>query len=657
MATVTNDRELALQAVSPRIVANDSVLTPPEKPGAVQNYNIIIAEQPGINTQADLYTITTEKNAYNSSVTALTNYLATIPGWNVIPGANVPIIGSVYRSTWENVYTSKQALMDAINNSINGSISGAGSTVPPEPPGSLSTAAEQFGIRIALTESPSTNVSHYEYRVGSSWDSASVLQAAAGSTILWEVQTAGTYTFWAKSVSMAGIYSATAVSTSITIAAGDVINLAGAVSNTDMFLQWTGVQGSFSIFGYEIRLGSTWASATKVDFRQNTSYREPVLWSGSRTYWVALLDVNGNYGTPDSVVVTIVNPSSVTGQRAEVIDNNVLLYWVDSVVGFNQLQVAYYDVRKGVSYAAGDTVGSNGNSTFCAIFEQAAGDFTYWIAPVDSAGNVGVAVSVLAAVTQPPDYILRSDYNSTLNGADPPSLAVTSTPVNFYLENGVLLGPVDVTDSWAQHYVDANDGAGPNTWTTPNAQIAAGYPVYNSVSLTTGSYEEILDYGAEIPPNVVTATINTTTVVGEVPYVVNISHKLLLADNWTNLPAGSASALIPKFRYVKVRYDFTCTAGTPNLIKITALNIKLAIKSRNDSGVGTITTASTGVDVDFIYPFVDADLPVVQPAGSTPLIPVVIYADVAYPPGFTVKLYNLSGVAVTGSFSWSVRGY
>jgi hypothetical protein len=658
MATIVHARDLSLEAVSPRLVPNDSVLTPAEKPSAVQNYNVILADQPGMNTQAGLYpastSVQTALGVYNTNITLLTNYLATIPEWNVIPGTYVSIVGADYRAKWQAVYTAKQDLLNAINSYIGPQTVPSG---PPSPPTSLVAASEPFGIRITIVPPTITQfIDHYEYRVGASWEVGTVLEKVGGTSYLWQIQNIGTYTFWVRSVDIDGTYSTTSATNSITIAGGSISGLATVTYGQAVSLSWNSAAGSFAIAGYEIRHGSTWDGGTVVDFRQVTTYTTPGAWLGDRTYWVAVLDAKNNYGTPSSIVSTITTPSSVTATRADTVDNNVLLYWTASSVGFNQLNIAYYDVRKGSTYAGGVSIGSNGNSTFTSYFEQSAGSFLYWVAPFDSAGNMGTAVSIAATVSQPPDYIFQSAYNSDLLGGDPASMTVTQTLTNFYYEGGHLIGPVDVTDSWSQHFVD-------NSWTTPNAQVVAGYPIYNQPPLTTGAYEEVLDYGADIPSTVITLTTNLETITGTVTTVPTISWKLLVGDSWTALTAGVVTSIIPSFRYIKIHYDFTCTSGA-NLIQINSINVTLAVKSRHDSGTASGTTNyvhSTGVPITFAYAFISANTPMVQIQGSTPYIPVVIYTGGAYPTGFTVKIYQTNGSPLADSssysFSWTVQGY
>jgi hypothetical protein len=95
-------------------MASDNILSPVEKPAVVRDYAVITAEQAGIDTQATAYGITTEKTAYDTAVSALTTYLGGLSGWNTIPGADVVIVGTTFRTKFSDVYTARQALLNKI---------------------------------------------------------------------------------------------------------------------------------------------------------------------------------------------------------------------------------------------------------------------------------------------------------------------------------------------------------------------------------------------------------------------------------------------------------------------------------------------------------------------------------------------------------------
>jgi hypothetical protein len=98
-------------------IASDNVLTPGEKPTIITDYGVITAEQAGIDAQATAYAITTQKTAYDNAVTALTTHLSTLTtpvAWNDLSG-NTDIVGTTFRAKFTDVYTTRQALLNAIS--------------------------------------------------------------------------------------------------------------------------------------------------------------------------------------------------------------------------------------------------------------------------------------------------------------------------------------------------------------------------------------------------------------------------------------------------------------------------------------------------------------------------------------------------------------
>jgi hypothetical protein len=98
-------------------IASDNVLTPGEKPTIITDYGVITAEQAGIDAQATAYAITTQKTAYDNAVTALTTHLGTLTtpvAWNNLSG-NTDIVGTTFRAKFTDVYTTRQALLNAIS--------------------------------------------------------------------------------------------------------------------------------------------------------------------------------------------------------------------------------------------------------------------------------------------------------------------------------------------------------------------------------------------------------------------------------------------------------------------------------------------------------------------------------------------------------------
>jgi predicted phage tail protein len=524
----------------------------------------------------------------------------------------------------------------------------------------------------------------------------------------------GTTTWTIIAQDTSNSYSVTPASASITISSATAPTTTGAFSGSTFTLGWTAVTGSLATDFYEVRYGttsSTFATATALATVQGTTQSVEVRWSGVRRFFVAAVDIKGNVGAAASYDAVVASPSQVT-MTQQVIDNNVLLQWSDGGIG-GTLPIVSYELRKGATWATATYIGTK-QGRFTTVFESAGAIYTYWIAAIDSAGNYGTPSSVNAQVSQPPDYVLKLNLDSTFSG----------TKTNLALQEGMgLVACVDTTETWQSHFTTRG-------WTTLQNQVSASptpFPYYAMPSQTTGQYFEDIDYGTVLAGIKVTATLTTVAMAGAtvvtptihirgttstaatysrslttVTVTTSTAHgltagRLVLLDftsggaldgsyvvlatgltanaftvttaasgtisagntltyaPWTTY-AGVDSVFANNFRYVRVQYDFT-SAGGDDLLGLTALNIRLDSKLRNDSGNGTaVSTDTGGTVVNFNYAFIDVDSLSVTPATTSPVIAVYDFVDTPYPTSFKVLLFNTSGTRVSGGFSWSARG-
>ena len=92
--TAINDANAALAQVEANeaqiaTISDDGILTPAEKGSIISDYNVIIAEQPSLDSQGTLFGVPTQQAAYDSAISALTSYLATLTTptkWNDLSG-------------------------------------------------------------------------------------------------------------------------------------------------------------------------------------------------------------------------------------------------------------------------------------------------------------------------------------------------------------------------------------------------------------------------------------------------------------------------------------------------------------------------------------------------------------------------------------------
>lgn len=538
-----------------------------------------------------------------------------------------------FKFTSFNVYGGgEQALADVAAHAYT--IRGYMLQLPPSNVGSAQYQLEGFGIRLSWPAVPDQDLNVYELRVGgTSWENSELLAQVKGTSYLWATQVAGTQKVWIKAQDLYHNYSATASLINVGVPAPNASNLTVSIAGPNVVLVWQAVSGAFNIDRYEVRYGATWANATVVAAPYTTTFSEKVSYGGPRRYWVAAIDVAGNIGPPVSVDVSISSPLAVTVQ-AETIDNNVLLRWSDAT---RTLPVDRYEIRKGASWELGLPVGDNGNGRFATFFEQAAGTYTYWIVAYDTANNASTPSSVSVLVNQPPDYVLRDNFFSSFSG----------TRSGAWRDGTSLYAPM-LDQTWQQHFQSRG-------WASPQAQINAGFPRYFQPSGSSAFYEELIDYGTTLSATAITVTPTTQLLFGAVTMTMTISVKKLAADAWTNYP-GQSQIVAGEFRYLKVRLDFAGGGGT-DLLQVSALNIKLSTKLKNDGGEGVANAADTGgTTVNFSTAFIDVSTITVTPKGTTARIAIYDFVDAPYPSSFKVLLFDTNGNRVSGPFSWSAKG-
>lgn len=549
--------------------------------------------------------------------------------------------------------------------SLVGYYKGSTVTLPPKSSGSYtyfikarnnknseSTNAAQVSVTIGTPATPTLNTSiigqnyvlnwtiplstfpidHYIISNGATLAAATQIAIAYSTQYQSAVTYGGSQTYWVAAVDVAGNIGGYA-SQSLTIPAPSSPSIASSFNGENYVLSWTNAITALPIDHYIIKSGATLALATDVAQSYTNQYQAPANFGGSNTFWVAGVDVAGNIGSYGQVQVLVIPPAP-TVITAQVIDNNVLLYWTDST---RSLPVSSYEVRKGTDYNSAFVLGTK-SGLFTTVFETAAGNYTYWITGIDSAGNYGTPSLVTALVNQPPDYILHSDLYSIFNG----------TKNNAITDSGSLILPIDTSSTFAAHFST-------HGWNTLQDQINAGYPVYAQPSLSSGYYEELIDYGAVISSSNVAVNITSDVISGSPTLSTTISSS---ADGVTWIDySNTTQAYLTNFRYVKYRVTVT-SSDNLSIIRIDSLEFKLDVKLKNDAGnVNCLASDSGGTVVNFFVQFVDVISIQVTPKSTTPITAIYDFLDAPYPTSFKILLFNSSGIRVNGTVSWAAKGY
>jgi hypothetical protein len=341
---------------------------------------------------------------------------------------------------------------------------------------------------------------------------------------------------------------------------------------------------------------------------------------------------------PGKVDVQIVPPGPPVNLREEVIDNNVLLRWSAPYTG--TLPIKYYEIRKGDVFGSAEVIGQV-QGTFSVVFETEGNTYTYWVAGIDTANNMGTEVWRTATVNEPPDYVLLVNWEDDLSG----------DVSNALLESNRLIMPVNLTETYAEHFTTRG-------WTTPQDQIGVGYEHYLEPVPSTSYYEQTFDYEQTIALTTkITLNLSHETIDGSPDITPQISVALDdggVPGAWTDYTGGEYEIVESNFQYVKVRVT-VASVGGDDLLSLEGLSVKLDLKERTDSG--RVQILDQGQTVTFNVDFLDVISLTITPEGTTPLYAIYDFVDETHTTGFDVYVFDEDGVYVDNVWiSWQAKG-
>ena len=408
----------------------------------------------------------------------------------------------------------------------------------------------------------------------------------------------------------------------------DVVVSSYHFTDTNVILDWE--RNGPEILLYEIRKGQVWEFADKLFTTGSTTATLDPTPIGESVFLIKALNQYNIYSINANKITVLTPPIGPLTLNTEVIGNFVNIDWEYPVTTF---RIAYYVISKD-----GTVIVDQCPGTFYSRQEPAAGVFTYGVKSVDIGGNESAESLVTLEVKAPTDFDLQDTRTSQLTG----------TKVNARLSGDKLYLPINLTETYQQHF----DSRG---WASPAAQVAAGYPMWLSPFVTSGSYEEIFDFGAVINNVIVSLSWLTEVYAGSFVFALEMSTSVD-GTNYTTPPSTTQSTYVTTLRYVKVKITFT---GNDDKAFMSFFNliISLSVKRENDAGFGTaIASDPTGTFVRFNKPFVDVEGITVTPVSDTATFSIFQFDDIPYPAGFSVRIYDNAGVRITRDFRWNARG-
>jgi predicted phage tail protein len=298
-----------------------------------------------------------------------------------------------------------------------------------QPPGNVTGVQavqdESNRVNLILTwdaVSPELNpdLKGYEVRVGDSWDGGARTGGLVyGIQTEYLVSNSGNYSFFIKALDNSGNYSTNAATKSITVEVKPNAPTNGKAAqdvrdSTYIILGWSPVPDK-DLAVYEIRQGDTWDAGTAVGATKETIYRIKLTSSGRYNFMVRSQNAAGFLSNILNIPLTAgIEPPDVTGfavaQQAS--DPSEIRFVWDKP---EPLDIAYYEIREGVSWDAGEIVASFIVGLFYDAVINNESPKTFWIKAI----NVGGIYS-----QYPAQYVAVFE----LNPSAPRGLAVRQDP-------------------------------------------------------------------------------------------------------------------------------------------------------------------------------------------------------------------------------------
>ena len=320
-------------------------------------------------------------------------------------------------------------LLKAIDTTGNYSVDATPISYVVSEPSSVSSIIHVFNIgdvNITWT-APGTapqGIKEYEVREGASWaagiDPKVVTTPSITYPVTWGPGIYGSVgvdskTFWIAAKDYSDNYGVPSSFTCV-IARPNPTILTSSITGANVVLNWTTPSSDLPIVDYVLRYGDVWASSTDIAISKVTDWTTKVTWGPTtpRTFWVTSVDSAGNEGTPVSIPIDVIKPGKPTVTNTYNTEN-VLLSWTSTSAV--TLPIDTYEIRYGDTWSNGRNLSGvlATDASFSPELKSGTtksvrcswGPFTgeatrtFWVAPIDTAGNYGDKGFVDVTIDQP----------------------------------------------------------------------------------------------------------------------------------------------------------------------------------------------------------------------------------------------------------------
>jgi predicted phage tail protein/sulfur carrier protein ThiS len=284
-----------------------------------------------------------------------------------------------------------------------------GKTAKPKDVTGLTIAELLSGTQLSWNAVTDLDLRGYEIRLGgASWEDATVLvQNLASTSYLDKKRVSSGYRYRVKAVDVLGNYSENDATVLYTVdPPPQVMGFSVALVQRSIVMNWNAIINP-NIVGYEIRLGSTWDSATPIVTNLNsTTFTEARRVPGDYKYWIAGITNLGEYsGTKSSYTLTVPRIAAPTGVHAEPRVGDILVTWNP----VNDIDLTGYEVRVGADWDNSELLITGFSGTSFVDGKRGAGTYHYMVRSYGTQGNESLTVGSYTLTLVPPVAVTGFD--------------------------------------------------------------------------------------------------------------------------------------------------------------------------------------------------------------------------------------------------------
>lgn len=418
-------------------------------------------------------------------------------------------------------------MIKAINNAgfYSSAISEITSTVTCEPSAVTGLSCNSSSLDktvLVLTWNPVTDsdISQYEVRLGTVWETASLVEKTKSSTCNYKASADGTYTFIVKSITIAGYYSEeSSVVKSLVCAPSNVSSITAVQETTDstlIDLTWSTITDS-DLAQYEVRLGSNWSTGTVLGKTKSLGLKYSVPSSGTYVFKVKAINNAGFYSVTEAsrTVTFTCEPSSVSGLTVtqEPTDKTLLKLSWNPV---STTDLAQYELRMGSTWGA-STLIEQIKTCSTSYRVPSSGTYNFLIKAINNAGIYSITADSesIVAVCEPSTV---SGLSFTQNSSN---RSIIDIAWNSITDNDLANYEIRVGTSWVT-----------GTLVERTKSTKTSYTVPSTGSYTIWAYS-VNNAGFYSTPVSVTNTVNCEpSVVANITHVQDSVNKKMLNLYW-----------------------------------------------------------------------------------------------------------------------------